>query len=491
MSRAMVDVFVATVVVWWSACSVAGGQEPSDARPAEGGPRVFEVRELYAPGHFGNSYEVLGDYEMRALLREAAHWGFNRYGDWFDMDDCKDPFATGHTYGLGDALWDQKKLHYGAALREGLYCDLIITPNHVYLDQCLPDLLATKDRRVFGQLICPSKAEARRMILENYDHLFADLARAGLRLDGINTGPYDFGGCRCEQCEPWILTFAVLSRDIHDIARRHFPDVKMDMIGWWWSAEEHRLFAEWVDRECPGWLEHMYLHLPYGATRVADVPLPKGCRRGAFVHISYAEQASPRDMYGHLGPVIAAERIEQTVRDLREQQVTAVMAYSEGVFEDVNKALLAGLTSGQFETADDVLVAYCRRYFEVDEATARQWAAWLRAWGKPFDVDVAQSRRSLERLLAKTPARNWRVTQWELKQRLFELHRAIGAGSEWTEDRLQRVEQFWQVQEQLHRGLWGLAPQRHIFGRKYTPLPWYRSWAEHQARVSAAIGREQ
>ena len=166
------------------------------------------------------------------------------------------------------------------------------------------------------------------------------------------------------------------------VAEKHHPGVKMDMIGWWWSADEHRQFAEWVDREAPGWIEHMYLHLPYGATKVADVPLPKGCRRGAFVHISYAEQASPRDMYGHLGPIVAAERLEQTVADLKAQGVTGIMAYSEGVFEDVNKAMLAGLASGEYTTADEVLEAYARRYFGADAETAKEWARVAQGLGE-------------------------------------------------------------------------------------------------------------
>ena len=452
---------------------------------------VFDVCELYAPGHFGNSYEVLGPNEMREVLAEAKFWGFRRYADWFDMDDCKDPFPSGHTYGLGDALWDAKKTNFGSAQALGLLRDLAITPNHVYVDQCLPELLATKEARVFGQLICPSNPRARQIILKDYENLFADLARAGVRLTHLSAGPYDFGGCRCEKCNPWILTFAKLSHEIYTVARKHHPQIKMDMIGWWWSDEEHRQFAEWVDQNAPGWIGHMYLHLPYGATRIAESPLPKGCQRGAFVHISYAEQASPRDMYGHLGPIVAAERLQKTVADLKAQGVTGLTAYSEGVFEDVNKAILAGLASGQYRTADEVLDAYARRYFGVDADTARLWAAWLKAWGKPFDVDTQKSAATLETLLKATPHRGWRVRQWELKQQLFAIHREIGPGNQWTPERLAAVERFWAVQEQIQRGLWGLAPQRHIFGRRYTPLPWYASWAKFNATQVQVIGKDQ
>ena len=91
--------------------SVRGEDVFTAAKPANSivKPRVFADCELYAPGHFGNSYEVLGPNEMREVLAEAKFWGFNRYADWFDTDDCKDPFVSGHTYALGDAQWDAKK----------------------------------------------------------------------------------------------------------------------------------------------------------------------------------------------------------------------------------------------------------------------------------------------------------------------------------------------------------------------------------------------
>jgi hypothetical protein len=224
---------------------------------------------------------------------------------------------------------------------------------------------------------------------------------------------------------------------------------------------------------------------------VPEVLLPKDCRKGAFVHIGYAEQASPKDPYGHLGPLIAAERLEKTVADLRAQGVTCVMAYSEGVHDDVNKAILAGLSSGQFPTADAVLQAYARRYFGVDQDTAKHWARWLRAWGKPFDVPLESSRRDLEALLKKTPEENWRRRQWELKQELFEVNHEIQAGKAWTPQRLAAVERFWAVQEKIQRGVWGLGPQRAVFCRPSTPLPWYGSWAKYKGEHAQALGENQ
>ena len=370
--------------------------------------------------------------------------------------------------------------------------DTEVNPNHVYIDQCVPGVLATIGERVQGQLICPSIPEAHAAILKNYEDLFAHLAQLGVQLNALTACPYDDGGCRCDKCKPWILTFAKLTHEIYDIAHKHHPHVKMNMLGWWWAADEHRLFADWVDRNAPGWIDVMYLHMPYGETTVAKVPLPKGCQVGAFVHISYAEQAAPQDMYGHFGPVVAAERLQKSVADLKARGVVAIQAYSEGVLDDLNKAILAGLSSGEYGTADDVLAAYARRHFGVDADTAKLWAKWLKAWGKPFDVDYPQSAATLQMLLQKTPKGGWRLRQWELKQQLFAANKEIGNDGDWTPARLAAVERFWDIQEQLQRGLWGLAPQRHIFARRFTPLPWYASWAKVKAASDArAIGKEQ
>jgi hypothetical protein len=481
------------------ACSAEeGGSVTPEATKPLGSQPVFESCELYAAGHFANYYEVMGENECRDMLAEAKYWGFNRYMDWLDTSDCSDPFRGpvenrigARAYGLGDAQLDNKKLHYTVAQNLGFLPDNDVNPNQVYVDQCLSKLLATPGDRVQGQLICPSIPEARAVILKNYDNLFRDLSRSGVRLHTFMACPYDWGGCRCDKCKPWILTFAKLTHEVYDVARKYYPNIKVDILGWWWTPDEHRLFADWVDRNAPGWVDIMYLHMPYGATSVSKVPLPKGCKLGAFVHIGYAEQEEPADIYGHFGPVIAAQRLQKSVTDLKAQGVVAINAYSEGIFDDVNKAILGGLVSGEHQTADEVLEAYARRYFGADPAAAKLWAQWLKAWGKPFEVDIPRSAADLQTLLKKTPQSGWRLRQWELKQQLLAVDKEIGNGTDWTPERLAAVQRFWSVQEQIQRGLWGLAPQRHIFARRFTPRPWYPSWAKNTGAPVAEIGKEQ
>ncbi len=450
------------------------------------GKPIFKDHVLYAPAHFGNSYEVMGRYEMQQLIAEAKHWGFNRYADWFDTVDCSDPFAKhGHAHvQLAEALWARKLANFASAQALGLKCDLVITPNHVFIDQCLPGRLAKQGGRVFGQLVCPSVAEGRAMILKNYENMFADMARKGIRLSAICPCPYDYGGCLCDQCQPWIITFAKLCREIHAVCKKYHPDVKMHMIGWWWKVEEHEKFADWVDTNAPGWVERIYMHIPYGTTTVSSVRLPKGCERAAFVHIGYADQATPRDVYGHLGPVIAAVRLPKTVHSLADQHVSSVMAYSEGVFDDVNKSLLAGIGSGQFADADQVLRSYAKRYFlgdSDDSDDAAEWAKWLRQWGIPYQVNTVAAIEQWKSLAPAVMPDNWRLRQWNYKMRMLDLNQQIGTGKTWTPERLALVDRLWKTREQLHSRVWGLGPVRHVLNIRFTSFPWYGEWTRYQA----------
>jgi hypothetical protein len=309
-----------------NASTLASANDNDEEKPVRTHDQPFKVIELYAPAHFGNGYESMGEYEMRNMLSEAKFWGCNRYGDWFDKLDCSDPFRKDNQWDLGDALWWAKKINYRSAVNLSLETDLIVTPNHSYVDHLQPPLIAKPGPGIQGQLICPSNLDARKLIIQDYEQLFADLDRGGVQLRGMSAAPYDYGGCNCDKCSPWIITWGDLSHEIFTIAKKYHPDIEMTMIGWWWEPKEHEIFAEWADTHHPGWVKDMYLHMPYGKTEVADVRLPKDCAKGAFVHISYAELTKPLDIYGHYGPMVAASRLQKSIENLRRQGVKHLMA---------------------------------------------------------------------------------------------------------------------------------------------------------------------
>ena len=440
---------------------------------------LFSIREIYCPAHFGNSYEVMWPGEMKVYLAEMKWWGFNRYSDWIATTDVRNPYASvgAADMDLATEQLNRKKKAFHAAQELGLDLNLILTPNDVYLDQLHPNIAATKGKKIFGQLVCPSNPAGRKIILANAESWFRDLAADGLQFKTWTAFAYDYGGCGCPKCKPWILTFARLTKEIQTIAQKYHPRIEPWYCSWWWTPEEHALINDWAKNEAPDWLKGMTLHLPYERTRFQDVEVPAGCRKLAFVHISYADTAKFRDIYGKWGPTIAPQRIPKTLHDIAALKADGFQAYSEGVFDDANKALLAGIGSGKFSDANAVLKAYAERYFGAKGEKAEQWAHWLTPWGVRKNVKLPGAQEEFDKL-AQGVSSSWRLEQWRSKLKLERIDRAIGVPKEnaWTSEKLKLVDEFWAAQEQLQRDVYKLGTQPHIFARQFNPPDWYDGW---------------
>ncbi len=435
---------------------------------------TLPARELYCPSHFGNTYEATLSGEMSDRLAEARFWGFNRYSDWFDTIDLYDLYARNQRfYNMPEAVWERKFGNYTCAAREGFGLGLVVTPNHVFADQVTGDNAAQAGAHFFGQLVCPSKSGVVDMILENYQRLFRDFTERGLRLSAISGGAYDYGGCACDACRPWIVTFGTLFHRIARLAREVFGPVEAELWGWWWTDEDHEQFTRWADARVPGFFDSLAYHLPYGKTEYEARPIPRGCSEKAFVHIAYGERSS-RDSYSHYGANIAPVRLWKTVEALVARGAAGFLAYSEGDHDDINKAILGGLSSGRFRTTREILEAYAERYFGTD---SEGWSDLLHRLGDFETIDAPDCRERFDRLAAG--ARDtWRLRQVEGRLKLAEAHQAVLAESEWTPARIAAANAYRQAKEELYRNVWRLGIQRHIFRFEGNLPEWYGEFAE-------------
>ncbi len=469
---------------------VAFGEGPVSADTgtvdAAGERFAFPVRECYCPAHFGNAYEAMGPREMAAYLGEMKGMGFNRYGDWITTTDICNPYMSAAAWDLGKEQLDRKKKAFRAAQGLGLGLNLILTPNHVYLDQLKPELAAKRSARVFGQLICPSQPEGRKVILGNFERWFKDFAAEGIRLNAFTAFAYDYGGCDCDACKPWIVTFAKLMKEVHGIAQNYHPGIEPWFCSWWWTPEEHAQFNAWADREAPGWVQAITMHIEYGQTRPKEVPVPAGCRKLAFVHIGYGDQRD-HEVYGHHGAVIAPRRLPETLRELRRLGYDGFQAYSEGVFDDCNKMLLAGIGSGRYSEADAALRAYAQRYFGAPPERAAEWAPWLAQWGDRKRVPMPAAAEALAHL-TESAKPSWRLEHWRCKTELEALERAIGAPKpdEWTPEKRALAERYFAEQERMYREVYRLGPLRHVLNPRVMPPAWMASWNEANKRAAPA-----
>ncbi|MBL4700484.1 MAG: hypothetical protein JKX85_04425 [Phycisphaeraceae bacterium] len=456
-------------------------------------------RQLYCPSHFGNTYEATMPTEMTALLHEAKFWGFNKFADWFNgIDLCNiynDNYNQNHRqFNMPEALWERKFSNYKCASDLGFDLGLNITPNHVFLDQLTPENRAeAKTRRYFGQLVCPSKPEVTDMILENYRNLFRDFVEHGLQLDSISAIAYDYGGCSCDQCNPWVVTFGKLYKEISSIAKDVFGEINIDILGWWWSDEDHQNFTNWADTEAPGLFHSLAFFLDGGATKYAVRPIPKNCKEDAFVHIAYSEHS---DIYTHYGANIAPDRIEKTIENLFSRKAAGVMAYSEGDHDDINKAIAGGLASGQFASADEVLQEYAARYFGTNP---KRWSELIYLLGDFNTIDIDKCK-PLFKNLSKDSKKSWRLQQIEERINMAKAHQSVMAevsdaplmdavyamdqkksnngvmNIRWTPRQKVAAEEFVAAKERLYREVYRLGVVRHIFRFGASMPCWYESF---------------
>jgi len=444
----------------------------------------FTHRELYCPAHFGNSYEEMWPREAEHFIAEAKWWGFNVYSDWFDNADMRSP-ETSRGLTLSSSLYNKKLDWFATAARHGLDLALGLTPNQVFVEQAQSAFMAELgDDRYYGQLLCPSNPQARQIILNNHRQLFEMFKARGLRLTSLTACPFDPGGCSCPRCTPWIVTFGKLAVEIHALADTYFPGITARLAGWWWTVKEHEQFKAWADSEACGLFKSLSMHLKYDQTQPdAGRLLPMGCQPQVFLHIGYGDVAEDkishgRDVYGIWGPVVAPGRIPTTLTNMAKLGMSGYQAYSEGLFDDLNKAVLGGLSSGRFSSPEEVLAAYVKRYFAVSCASdVERWAAWIAQWARAYEVDVAVARTEWTSLLkAAGLRRSWRVDQLEGKLRMFEAHAAVMRRSQWNAARLIAANEFFAAREFLYRDVWkiglvrgGLSPQC------YAPR-WQEEW---------------
>ena len=110
-------------------------------------PKAFEHIDMYCPSHFGNTYEVFYENEMRDAISPLKEYGCQWYSEWFDMECCAD-LATNKLNAFSTVLWQNVRMHYRLAQEMGLKTGLIITPNWTYYDQCRTEWKAAAGERI-------------------------------------------------------------------------------------------------------------------------------------------------------------------------------------------------------------------------------------------------------------------------------------------------------------------------------------------------------
>ena len=185
----------------------------------------------------------------------------------------------------------------------------------------------------------PQQTGARELVLSCFRREFDAFRDIGI--DYLSIWPYDQGGCGCEQCRPWGANgFLKMAEPVARLARDAFPRVKVVLSTWLFDArinegEWEGLTRAFVRR--PDWVDYI---LADSHTTYPRYPLDKGVP-GGLPLVNFPEISmwgmSP---WGGRGANPLPQRF-QTLWNSVGTKLSGGFPYSEGIFEDMNKAIFS------------------------------------------------------------------------------------------------------------------------------------------------------
>ena len=327
------------------------------------------IRGMYYASHFHNWYHNACEAEIVHYTEDLALWGVNAVMAIFpaiNLQGWNDPETAPALEMLrryaraARGLGMQFATAVGNTWFRGTQAHLLATP--------LPDPTGRHGNSGFP--VCPSDPEGHALILSNARRIYRELADVGLDL--LVHWPYDEGGCACEKCQPWGSNgYVKLSRDLSLLAREYFPSVKTVLSTWGFDTPPE---GEWegLARELAegnDWLDFILAdaHEDYPAYLLQHgVP-------GGLPLINFPE-ISMWGLYpwGGFGATVLPRRLQRLWSQVKGI-VRGGFPYSEGIYEDLNKAVVAQFYWDKERTAEETLREYIAYEYapEVTEEVLR------------------------------------------------------------------------------------------------------------------------
>ncbi len=292
------------------------------------------LRGMYFASHFHNWYHQASAAEISRYMEDLALWGANAFMvvvPMINLQGWNDPEAE-----LAMAMVRQ----YAKTARElGLRFATGVTnamfsgaPQGIRAER-LPD--PTGRRGNSGHPICPSNPDGHAYIMENTRQLYEKLSDVGL--DIVVFWPYDEGGCNCEKCRPWGSNgYLKLSQDLARLGREYFPELKTVLSTWMFDTPPEGEWQGLTDALAKenGWLDYVLADAHEDFPRYPlDVTVPGNLPLLNFPEISMWGNWP----WGGVGANPLPARF-QRLWDQVKHVVSGGFPYSEGIYEDMNKA---------------------------------------------------------------------------------------------------------------------------------------------------------
>ncbi len=328
-------------------------------------------RALYLATHFNNFYQSAPAEEVVWYVEDCALWGYNTIVIWFDRHE-----HLGIQSDAAQREITRLTVILDAARALGLDVGITMIANEGYANSPV-DLRAeyragqngyhTEPYDHYHVEICPSQPGAVDLIVtEALEVIDAFQQRGPIR--HVILWPYDQGGCTCESCTPWGANgFLVAAESIARTVRDRHPGIDIILSTWYF---DRFIDGEWSGlakafSQRPDWIDYL-LGGDFGGLPFPEYPREHGVP-GGLPMISFPE-VSMNGMrpWGAIGANVRPREITEMWREVGPILDGGVV-YSEGIFEDLNKAVIAQLMWGR-EDGDTIATEYCAAMFGANAA---------------------------------------------------------------------------------------------------------------------------
>jgi len=317
------------------------------------------VRGMYLATHFHNYYHDAPIEEIVRYVEQLALWGCNALSVWFDMHHY-----TGIADPAAQAMIERLHAVLQAANSVGMGSGLTALANEAYRNS--PEALrAVPSRWHYHVELCPNKPGATELLLRWRREVLEAFGDLGIEYAWI--WPYDQGGCMCEACAPWGANgYLQIAKPFAEAVRQVHPRAKTVLSTWCFDyevpGEYEGLWRAFAQR--PEWADYLMVDAHGDFPQfVIEHGAPAGLPILNFTEISMHAMTP----WGGFG----ANPMPRTIQrrwDMSQHLLAGGFPYSEGIYEDINKAILFQLYWDPRKPALETVREYAAYEFAPDMA---------------------------------------------------------------------------------------------------------------------------
>ena len=318
------------------------------------------LRGIQMDSHFCNFYHMAPAEELQRYVQDLALWGINCIDVVYPLIDfCgwDDPEA--------EHVLQQIKVIYDTAKSIGIQVGMEVVPNQDFVTfrpefKATPHVEEVARRGNNGNNMCPNIPGAMEYIVETYGYALRYLKERGVAMDFLCFWPYDEGGCSCEKCRPWGANgFLKASKAICEKVKEDLPNITVILSTWLFDTPDDQ--GEWsglsaaLDKE-NGWIDYI---LADSHTDFPEYPLTHDIP-GGLPLLNYPEISMwALFPWGGYGANPLPERF-QSLWHQAKAKVSGGIAYSEGIFDDINKITVSFFYWNKEGSVEEALEEYIR-----------------------------------------------------------------------------------------------------------------------------------